>query len=579
MKENKNVLQKRLFVLFSFIILAFAIYMSSINSSFHFDDSINITDNPDVMITELSLSALKRAALTTAAGIRPVSYLSFAVNYYVSGMDTVSYHVINIIIHIINAFLIYLIILTLFDYGAADDEKKNRLAVSAFFTALFWLVTPLNSQTVIYIVQRMTLLMTMFFLLAFYAYLLSKKKKRALFLALSGIFFALSILSKQNGVTFPLVIILYELVFVKKGNIKSITKKEGIFLATIFLVLLVTLLIYKDAILNSIVQGYRLKTYNMSERLFTQCRMLVFYLSLLVLPMPSRLSLTHAVLKSTSILYPITTLFSLAFLTALFIFSIVRIKRSPYLSFAILWFFITISVESSILPLEMAYEHRIYMPGIFLIGAVVNFIVCRFCEKNKMTTLVIFCAAAIFLSALTDVRGMAWRNDLTLWSDVVEKYPNSSWGYNNLGIAQSKLGDMDGAEQSFLKTVEFEKNPLFFYKSLGNLGNVYLIKKDYKNAIKWFNAALKHNPSHVPSYTGIAEAYSGLKDYNNSLAYFNKALDINPKDSFAYNGIGTVYKDMGNYKEALIYFKKALYYNPDNIQAQKGLEETEKLLD
>jgi uncharacterized membrane protein YozB (DUF420 family) len=271
------------------------------------------------MVKDLSLSTLKKAALNKTSGLRPVSYIIFALNYYFSGMDTTSYHAVNVIIHIISAFVIYLIILALFDYGAADDEKKGRLAVSAFFTALFWLVIPLNSQAVILIVQRMTLLTALFFLLAFYAYLLSKKGKRVLYLALTGVFFVLSLLSKQNGVTFPLVIILYELVFVKKGDIKSVTKKESILSASMLLILFATLFIYRAAIYNSIVEGYAGRDFSMYERILTQPRVLLFYLSLLLLPLPGRLSVTHDIVKSTSISSPITTLPSIIFIIAAFV--------------------------------------------------------------------------------------------------------------------------------------------------------------------------------------------------------------------------------------------------------------------
>jgi hypothetical protein len=94
--------------------------------------------------------------------------------------------------------------------------------LSAFFTALFWLVTPLNSQAVIYIVQRMTLLTTLFFLLAFYAYISAREKKKAHLFVLSGVFFVLSLLSKQNGVVFPLVIVAYELIMVRRGEVRGL---------------------------------------------------------------------------------------------------------------------------------------------------------------------------------------------------------------------------------------------------------------------------------------------------------------------------------------------------------------------
>jgi hypothetical protein len=107
------MLNKKIIVISIFSIIAFLIYFSSINSSFHFDDFGNFVLNSDTMVTELSLSTLKKASLTKVSGLRPVSYFSFGLNYYFSGLNTTSYHVINVMIHIINAYLIYLIILAL----------------------------------------------------------------------------------------------------------------------------------------------------------------------------------------------------------------------------------------------------------------------------------------------------------------------------------------------------------------------------------------------------------------------------------------------------------------------------------
>jgi Flp pilus assembly protein TadD len=603
-------------VLLIFVIAAFAVFFSSINSSFHLDDFMNITDNHDIKINKLSLSALKKAAFTSTAGLRPVSYFTFALNHYFSGMDTTSYHAVNIIIHIISAFLIYLIILALFGYDTADDGEKSKIRVSAFFTAFFWLLTPLNSHVVIYIVQRMSLLMTMFFLLAFYAYLLSKKRNTALYLALTGIFFVLSLLSKQNGITFPLVIILYELAFVKKGDLKNVTKKEKAFFMAVFLVLLATLFLYKGKIINSIVQGYVGRDFNMYERILTQPRVLLFYLSLLILPLPGRLSVTHDIVKSTSILTPITTLPSIICILFLFVFSIIRMKKSPYLSFAILWFFITISVESSILPLEMAYEHRMYLPCIFLIGVFTDFVVNKFYSKNKVPVIAVLLVIALLYGVLTDIRGKAWKDEFTIWSDAVGKYPddgrahynlgaayfntrrykeaeshymaavekwtdsykvkiNLAQAYDNLGDTQVQLKKINDAEQNFIKAIEHKSDWSLPYNHLGKL---YKNKRDYKKALEQFNNVIKINPNNSSGYINVGKIYYILKEYDKSIRYYNKAIALNPKSSPAYNGIGVVYRAKEDYRKALHYFEKALYYNPGDIMSKRNIQKVKKRL-
>jgi tetratricopeptide (TPR) repeat protein len=614
---KKQILAIKTLVIFIFAIIAFTIYLNSISSPFFFDDFRNIRDNKNVAINNLFPGTLKKAAFNKTSGLRPLSYLSFALNHYFSGVDTTSYHVVNVTIHIINAFLIYLIILALFDYGAADDEKKNRLAVSAFFTALFWLVTPLNSQAVIYIVQRMTLLMTLFFLLAFYTYLLGRKKKKTVYFILSGVFFLMSILSKQNGVTFPLVIVLHELIFVQKGNIKSITKKENIIFVSVFLILLVIFFTYKTAIFKSISRGYMTRDFTMFERTITQLRVFVYYLSLLILPLPGRLSMTHTVIKSTSLISPITTLFSFIFINILFITAIVRMKKQPYLSFAILWFFVTKSVESTILPLEMAYEHRMYLPGIFLIGAFVNFVTNIFYDKNKVKVTAVFCGIAIAFGAMTEMRGRVWENGITLWSDVLSNYPDDgrasfnlgtnyykkkmyeeaepcfvnaikskrsnlnkalsyslSSAYQKLARTQHKLGRPDEAIKNYMKAIEDdEKSPLTY----NNLGMIYIEKGDYEKALDCFNNAVEFTHSYFSSIPGynknamLAEAYNNLsvvqlklEKYVEAKQSIMMAITADADNPILYEKLGKLFFKEKNYNDAIKMYKKAIRLSPSS---------------
>ncbi|MFC1855004.1 tetratricopeptide repeat protein [Thermodesulfobacteriota bacterium] len=611
-KINSSFFNNKLIVLVLFFIAGFAIYSGSMSSSFHFDDMPNIIKNADITITELSYANLKKAAFTDIAGLRPVSYVTFAFNHYLSGTDTTSYHILNILIHIISAFLIYLIILVLFDYESADDERRSRLTASAFFTALIWLVYPINSQAVIYIVQRMTLLMIMFFLLAFLTYIIGRKQKSVKHLILCVIFFALSLLSKQNGFVFPIVVLMYELIFIKKGELKNFTKKEKWIAGGLLLVLSLTLFIFKSELHKVLYFGYHTRDFTMTERLLTQFRVLLFYISLILLPLPGRLSICHDIVKSTSLFSPISTLFSLIFLIGMALFATLRMKKSPYLSFAILWFFITISVESSILPLEMIYEHRINLPCIFLIGAFVDFIINRYYDKNKKLVHVLFLVVIISLSTMTVVRSKAWKNELTLWSNVNKKYPNFGRGYFNLAIAYTNSGMAKEAEPNYLTAIKLMSDkPMllstaynnlgYFYKGSGNiplakeyllkaldirkdrpqpyqgLGEIYFQAGNYMKTLQMTNAVINLGTTDVLTYRLAGLSHHYLKDYDNALKYLEKTVALNPEVFVFYNDIGLVYMEKRDYKKALHYFKKASSLNPDDSLVQKNLMNAEKL--
>jgi tetratricopeptide (TPR) repeat protein len=575
MKEKTNILNIKYLVLLIFTVIAFTVYFSSINSSFHFDDTRNISENSDIMVKDLSLTTLNKAAFSNPANLRPVSYFAFALNYYFSGTDTTSYHVTNVIIHIVNAFLIYLIILALFDYGAADDEKKNRLAVSAFFTALFWLVTPLNSQPVIYIVQRMTLLMALFFLLAFFMYLLGRKKKRAVFFILSGIFFVLSVMSKENSVTFPLIIILYELIFVRKGDIKSITKKEKLFLIALSFMLLVPVFVYRADIYKQFLEGGESWDFTMYERLLTQFRVTVFYLSLLILPLPGRLSITHDIVKSTSIFSPITTLLSIIFIIAVFVISVVRMKKSPYLSFAILWLFITLSVEA-VMPIEMAYEHRMYLPCIFLIGVFTDFVVNKLYNKNKVPVIAVFLAMAVLFGTLTGVRGRVWENDITLWNDTVKKYPEDgrAWCQLIYGIGRSYYlaGNYNEALRWYNKGLEkYPENTYENIELLFNVGMIYNVQGFNDHAVSYYEKVLaksKHKGIiYLKTMSNLATVYAITGKYEKAEALFKELISLRPDYGKYHYNFGLFLNDRGRYDDAIKEYLSAIEYDRSIVKA------------
>jgi Tfp pilus assembly protein PilF len=594
MERRSTILIRNHYVLLVFAVVSFLIYFSSINSSFHLDDFNNIKRNPAVHVTDISLSTLKEAAFTEiTAGFRPIPYLSFALNHYFSGLDTTSYHAVNIIIHALNAFLIYLIILALFDYGTADDEKKGRLIISAFFTALFWLVTPSNSQTVIYIVQRMTLMMTLFFLLSFLFYILGRKRKNTKLIILSGTFFLLSFLSKQNALAFPLVIILYELIFERKGDFKSISKKEKISLIIITITLFLPLIIFWEVIYNTYIAGTKSWGFTYYERELTQFRVLVLYLSLMILPLPGRLNLMHDIQKSTSPFSPVTTIFSIILILGLFAVSILRIKKSPYLSFALLWYFITMSVEA-IVPVELMYEHRMYLPCIFLIGAAVNYLTDRFYGKNRQVLISAFCVIIITLGVLTSIRGKVWKDEITLWEDVAKKSPHSSVALTKVGNHHYLKKDYVKAEKYLLRALEERKYGGMDIYAYLYLGNTYYHTGDFLKAIEMYKKVLEYDIKDDPSdsinldynevHQSLANAYVSLGDLDNALKNYEKALHFGlEKDSTKnigkiYNNIGTIYLNLKKYKEASLNLKKALQYLPDNKTIQKNILDVDILL-
>jgi len=415
-------------------------------------------------------------------------------------------------------------------------------------------------------------------------------------------------MSKENGITIILVIILYEFIFNKKGDIKNITKRELFVLVALFIMLLLPLIVYRSAIYANFTTEYKRWGFTLGERYLTQFRVLVFALSLLLLPLPQWLSATHDIAVSKSLFSPTTTLPSIFLMTFLFIFSLVRMKKNPYFSFAVLFFFATMSVEI-IMPIELFYEQRMYLPSIFLIGVAVDFIVNNYYDKHKRFVIVTFLIIVVLFSAFTLVRSEAWKSELTLWNDVLSKYPKNGRAIHNIGIFYSQKGDNKKALEYYEKALRYYDEQTLnvsvgaygegrqevagAYYSAGialySLGNYNTALKYYEKALEIdFKIYGEEHPNVAKVYNNIGLVWAKLGDYKKVLEYSEKALnirlkvygEIHPTVAGAYNNIGVTYNKLGDYKKALEYYEKAyaIYVkllgeeNPTTKQVKMNIE-------
>ena len=218
-------------------------------------------------------------------------------------------------------------------------------------------------------------------------------------------------------------------------------------------------------------------------------------------------------------------------------------KRNPYFSFALLFFFATISVET-IMPIELFYEHRMYLPEIFLIGVAVDFIVSRYYNEYKKFVVSAFLIIAILFSVLTVVRGKAWATGLTLWSDTLNKYPNNNRAVFYLGVTYSQKGDYKKALEYYEKALDMElkshgdENHSEIAGIYLNIGMIWYNLRDYKKTVEYSEKSLALNlktyggedfPQVAGAYVNIGVAWYALGDYAKALQYFEKAYSIDVK--------------------------------------------------
>jgi protein O-mannosyl-transferase len=367
-------------------------FLPGASGPFIFDDTPNLLQNQYVQISELNLDSLRQAAYSLKSGPlqRPVSMASFALNYYFAGGfgNPLPFKLTNIVIHAINSLLVFWLA-HLFLARAARLREPDRSAgaaparhhlLLAAGIALIWAVHPIQLTSVLYVVQRMNSLAAMFTLLALICYvhgrtgLIAGRKIGAAAAMLGTVGLGtLGMFAKENTALLPLFIAAIELTLFRGeapwnrwSNLATSTK------AMIGVVALVIAGVALARVVGYALPAYEMRSFTPIERLLTEARVLFFYLSLMVVPRLNEFGVYHDDIPiSVSLTEPLITLPAVAGIALLAGIAIAIRRRHPLLSLGILWFFAGHALESTIIALEIAHEHRNYLPsfGVWLMLA------------------------------------------------------------------------------------------------------------------------------------------------------------------------------------------------------------------
>ena len=658
------------------IILGLLAYSNTFNVPFHFDDTPNIVENNK--IKDIS-------NFWPPSGSRWFGFLTFALNYHFGGLKTFGYHIFNLLIHILNAILVYWLVVLTFRtpyfkvsvISASVSNQPNQFNLSTFkplnylplFIALLFVSHPIQTQAVTYIVQRFTSLATFFYILSLVMYIKFRSRQSAVSnqqsaphpsLPLEGggqgrgwrlhatryTLYAVSLISailamktKEIAFTLPLIITLYEFMFFE-GKIK----KRILYLIPLILTMLIIPLSLvgidkpiSDAIgeLREAVQ--EIEQISRLSYLFTQFRVIVTYIRLLFLPINQNLDYDYPTYHS---FFNPNVFLSFLFLLSIFGLGIYLLYRSRishpepkakglrdssalpqtcperkacpeherrneilplnqvqgqndrkrrndiksptrytlyasrFLAFGIFWFFITLSVESSIIPIrDVINEHRLYLPSVGAIIAfsitifyVLQFIVHRF--RVFTSYFLLLSTIILVLSITTYQRNIVWKDEVSLWEDVVKKSPYKARGHNNLGLAYMEDGRLEEAIEHYRTAILLKPD---YANANYNLGLAFRARGLLDEAIKHFQTAMKLNINDAEAHNELGVAYGMKGEFNKALEHFQIALRLDPQNAYAYRNIGTVYEKMGLLEDAIKEYHIALRLNPELKVARDNL--------
>jgi tetratricopeptide (TPR) repeat protein len=557
-----------LFVL-SLALLVILIYANTIGSPFIFDSRNNIESNPHIRISKITLNDLTEAAFKSPAKQRPLSNISFALNYYLHGYNTVGFHVVNILIHISTGFLLYLFVKTTFGTPALRSRYGNYMWIS-FFTAAVWMVHPLQTQSVSYIVQRMNSLAAMFYILSILLYArfrLSRQQRKKWWL-FSGCILAgiMALSSKQTAATLPVFIIVYEWYFFRNLDLKWLKNHILLLTGCLLLAAVIALALLGSNPLDGILEGYKGRDFTPTQRLLTESRVVIFYLSQLLWPHPSRLNLDHDFALSNSLLDPMTTSFSIFTIAALIGLAVATARKQRLLSFCIVWFFGNLVIESSIVALEIIFEHRVYLPSM-MFSLIVVMVVYRWVKPTWLQA-VLLCAMVTVGAVWTYERNAVYSDRITFWQDCVDKSPRKARPYNNLGVALADQGYHDEALKKYRKALQIDPH---YQDPVANIGLSMAEQGKMEESITQFSKALEMNPKDYKTLNNLGASLIVMERHTEAVQSLSEALKLDPYYAQAHNNLGVARQHQGRVEEAIDHFSTAVQLDPDYIQAYNSL--------
>ena len=613
-------------------ILILASYVNTFRAAWQFDDKPNILHNTILHIKNLNPVSLVQTSYTqpTHPGqmgtklYRPISFLTFAVNWYVGQDKVLGYHVVNLLIHFLTSVFLFLTILILLKTPNTQYASGRGRILIAFLAAALWAINPIQTQAVTYIVQRMASMAAMFYILSILCYIRCRMSTssahRIGFMLGCAMSFLLALGSKENAAMLPAALVLIELTCFQDFDWRS---KKGLFwgaaiAASVMALVLAIWTLNAEAML-SFLNGYQHRPFTLYERLLTEPRIILFYLSQIFFPLPSRLSVEHDVILSTSLMQPWTTGPAILLTMVLIGLGMSQIRKRPFIALALLFFFLNHIIESTVIPLELIFEHRNYLPSMFLFVPVAMGFKWLYDQglpgkrhlQAVLTGLVVFLILGLVSGTYT--RNRVWATEISLWRDAMKKAPQSARPLTNLAW-QMAYGPNASKSQYEAALMLYEQalvlqKPRSLSESviMNNMAGIYFRQEQYQRAINLLQNALTIAPDydrgryhlakilmvsgqwadaaaqveHLLSKNEVDARYMSLKGlvllhqkkYEPAIRNFRQALNFSPFFKESLMNLGIAYSLIGNYDSAEVYLLRAHRVHPKNMAPLLGLIE------
>ncbi len=590
-----------------------AAYHNSFDGEFLLDDRQNIVENEVIrQLTPISGLLTHRR--------RPVVNVTLAVNYALGDLDTWGYHAFNLSVHLLAALALYGVV----HRTLLTKRMRPRFGHAAHWYALavslLWVVHPLTTQSVTYIVQRAESMMGLFYLLTLYCVLrAAASPRRAWWYPGAVAACALGMGSKAVMVTAPVTVLLFDIVFLAGSPRRALQRRWPLYLGLVAT--------WGVLIATGVVRGVLFPAPDVTSRvgfgyegltpwtyLLTQSKVILHYIRLSVWPHPLCLDYGWRTIQSISEVA--VAVLAIILLLACTVWALVRRR---WTGFAAAWFFIILAPTSSFIPIkDVAFEHRMYLP---LAGVVALCVGCIHqllswtldrANRSSVRPIVAACMLAVATAALglTSVhRNADYHDEVTMWRDVVAKQPGHTrarynlgvflfddkqyaeaeaqfaavlklnpghvQAHNNLGNCLMMTGRLEESLDKFARTIELDPD---HWRARHSLGTTLARLGRFHEALPSLQAAVRLNPDHAPGFYNLGNVYRDLNRYDDAVEAYTRAIEVDPKYTAAYKNRGIILRHWGRLREAIADFQAILVIEPNREDIRKQLESTKAML-
>ncbi|MEK7151315.1 MAG: tetratricopeptide repeat protein [Patescibacteria group bacterium] len=472
---------------------------------------------------------------------RPFLFFTFAINYLISGIQPLFWHLASNLIHIANAILIFFLL----------RRFSGRLV--AFITALIFTIHPLQTEAVTYIAGRGDSLVALFMLLALTLFIKSKDNpsKSWVYKSASLVLMVIGILSRETGIIFPFLLMIFYITFLSKEkfwiSIKKAFKEAWLYFGVVIIygVLRLTVLNFQNTL--NFYTAPNLYSENFIYRMFTFMHVLVDYIRLLFVPVG--LHMERSMTVHTSLFqWPVW----LGFLIIIGIFGIIwhlyRTNKDSYKIwfFGAGWFFIGLAPVSGITPINaVIYEHWLYLPmiGFWFIAAfylvkIFNYLKPKSLNAYYLILVVALVAYCLFFGYQSIQRNILWGKPIEFFQDILKYEPQSARVNNNLGNLYFNQGDKTRALEYYRRSAESED---VFAQPHFNIGSILQSQGDTFGAIEEFEKSIEVDPTFHYSYQSLLVIYANQGNITKAIEYVEVLKRLRPNDPRVYYNAALLY--------------------------------------